>query len=179
MSFFGIARFPWLFWLRTIFLGVFFGLLLIQGDHWLESPSPHSKEEVINAPASLTFREFIPHSSQIHTNASYLFQEALLKNPPVEEVPIPLQPIRPLKPTAPKLPFYEKYVPVPKKVSPNSVRLAKVQAPLPISAKKVNGQWVCANKKDKGRKSDQNKRAHIDRQCCLDPDEVPNPHCTY
>lgn len=179
MPFFAVSFSDWFFWFRTIALGVFFGVLLIQGDHWLQSRESSHEEPAANAPASVAIREFLPYTSKTETNASYLFQEALLKNPPVEEVslspPVPTLP----KPLPPKLPFYEKYVPVPKGTSPNSVRLAKAQSPPPVSAKKVNGKWVCANKKDKPGKSDKNRRAHIDRQCCLDPDEVPNPHCTY
>jgi hypothetical protein len=48
-----------------------------------------------------------------------------------------------------------------------------------VSAKKVDGVYVCAEKNDKPRKSPKNKKGHIDRQCCLDPDEIPNPWCAY
>lgn len=177
MPFLNLSFSHWLFWFRTVALGILFGVILIQGDHWLHSRASSQESEVVNAPVSLTIGEFLPHASPAKTSASYLFQEALLKNPRIETSLIPVPPIP--KPLPPKLPFYEKYVPVPKGTSPNSVRLAKAQSPPPVSAKKVNGQWVCANKKDKPGKSDKNRRAHIDRQCCLDPDEVPNPHCTY
>lgn len=103
-----------------------------------------------------------------------------------------ITPPAPVPPTQPKLdssktltrqtspgPYYRKYVPIPKGQSPNGIRLARSQAPLPVSAKKVDGRYVCAKKHDRGQKSDKNKRGHIDRECCLDPDEVPNPHCTY
>lgn len=63
--------------------------------------------------------------------------------------------------------------------NPNSIRIPLSQAPPLTSAKKVNGKWVCAHRKDKPRKSKQDKEVHIDRQCCLDPDEVPNPRCSY
>jgi hypothetical protein len=44
----------------------------------------------------------------------------------------------------------------------------------------VNGKLVCAKKNDKPRKSlNGNKRGHLDMECCLDPDETPNPWCTY
>lgn len=65
--------------------------------------------------------------------------------------------------------------------SPNSVKIPFAQAP-PISAKtrEVNGRRVCEHKKDKGNKSKQDgKDVHIDRECCLDPDEIPNPRCYY
>lgn len=179
MSFFTLFFSDRSFWFRTIALGVLLGVSLVQGDNWLHSRSSSYEKEVTNAPASLALDEFLPHASQAKTNASYLFQEVLLKNPPEEVAPLVPPTPHQAKSIPPKLPFYEKYVPVPKKVSPNSIRLARSQAPLPVSAKKVNGQWVCANKNDKPGKSDKNKRAHIDRQCCLDPDEVPNPHCTY
>ncbi|MBU2025981.1 hypothetical protein KJ912_04595, partial [Patescibacteria group bacterium] len=52
-------------------------------------------------------------------------------------------------------------------------------APMPVSAKKSNGKLICAKKNDKPRKSKQNKGKHMDMECCLDPDEYPNPHCTY
>jgi hypothetical protein len=49
----------------------------------------------------------------------------------------------------------------------------------PVSAKIVNGKLVCAKKNDKPHKSDKNKPRHLDLECCLDPDETPNPWCTY
>lgn len=55
----------------------------------------------------------------------------------------------------------------------------KITAPRPVSAKIVNGKLVCAKKNDKPRKSKQNKGKHLDMECCLDPDEYPNPWCTY
>ena len=61
----------------------------------------------------------------------------------------------------------------------NGIRVALAQAPLPVSAVRVNGRYVCAKKNDKPGRSNKNKRGHIDRQCCLDPDEKPNPHCDY
>lgn len=65
--------------------------------------------------------------------------------------------------------------------NPNSVKIPFEQAP-PISAatREVDGRRVCEHKKDKGNKSKQSgKDVHIDRECCLDPDEVPNPRCYY
>jgi|GEM_PF-617302 len=55
----------------------------------------------------------------------------------------------------------------------------KITAPRPVSAKKVNGRLVCAKKNDHPRKSKQHKGKHLDMECCLDPDEYPNPWCTY
>jgi len=55
----------------------------------------------------------------------------------------------------------------------------KITAPMPVSYKKVNGLRVCAKKNDKPGKSKQGKGKHMDMECCLDPDEYPNPHCYY
>ncbi|HBU25537.1 MAG TPA: hypothetical protein DEB07_04890 [Candidatus Moranbacteria bacterium] len=55
----------------------------------------------------------------------------------------------------------------------------KITAPKPVSFKVVGGKLVCAKKNDKPRKSRQNKGKHLDMECCLDPDEYPNPWCTY
>ncbi|OGI26705.1 MAG: hypothetical protein A2359_03445 [Candidatus Moranbacteria bacterium RIFOXYB1_FULL_43_19] len=55
----------------------------------------------------------------------------------------------------------------------------KITAPKPVSYKVVGGRLVCAKKNDKPRKSRQNKGKHLDMECCLDPDEYPNPWCTY
>ncbi|MBD3238112.1 MAG: hypothetical protein GF332_00535 [Candidatus Moranbacteria bacterium] len=55
----------------------------------------------------------------------------------------------------------------------------KPKAPKPHGAKKVNGKYVCAKKNDKPSKSKKNPDGHMDMQCCLDPDEIPNPWCTY
>lgn len=65
--------------------------------------------------------------------------------------------------------------------NPNSVKIPFAQAP-GISAKtrEENGRRVCEHKNDKGNKSKQSgKDVHIDRECCLDPDEIPNPRCYY
>jgi len=55
----------------------------------------------------------------------------------------------------------------------------RITAPRPVSYKTVGGRLVCAKKNDKPSKSDKNKGKHLDMECCLDPDEYPNPHCTY
>ncbi|MCA9364392.1 MAG: hypothetical protein KC736_00670 [Candidatus Moranbacteria bacterium] len=49
----------------------------------------------------------------------------------------------------------------------------------PVSAKVENGHLVCAKKKDKPSFSKKTKHKHLDLECCLDPDEWPNPYCTY
>jgi len=63
--------------------------------------------------------------------------------------------------------------PKPKPIPP------KITAPKPASYKIVNGRLVFAKNKDKPSKSDKNKKKHLDMECCLDPDEYPNPHCYY
>lgn len=64
--------------------------------------------------------------------------------------------------------------------NPNSIRISMAEAPEFASpVKLVNGKGTCIKKKDKGQKSTQNSKGHIDRECCLDPDEIPNPRCLY
>ena len=55
----------------------------------------------------------------------------------------------------------------------------KVKAPMPVSYKVVNGRRVCAKKNDHPSKSNKDKGKHLDMECCLDPDEYPNPNCYY
>lgn len=52
-------------------------------------------------------------------------------------------------------------------------------APKPVSYRKVDGKKVCAKKHDNPSKSKKNKGKHLDMECCLDPDEYPNPWCHY
>lgn len=64
--------------------------------------------------------------------------------------------------------------PKPKAVVP------KITAPKPASYKVDQfGRLVCEKKNDKPSKSDKGKGKHLDMECCLDPDEYPNPHCYY
>jgi len=56
----------------------------------------------------------------------------------------------------------------------------KITAPRPVSFEKdALGRLVCDKKNDKPSKSDKTKKKHLDMECCLDPDEYPNPHCYY
>ena len=56
----------------------------------------------------------------------------------------------------------------------------RITAPKPIATTKmVNGMRACAKKNDKPSKSDKSKGKHLDMECCLDPDEYPNPWCYY
>jgi hypothetical protein len=42
-----------------------------------------------------------------------------------------------------------------------------------------NGRRVCNHKNDHPSKSNKGKGKHLDMECCLDPDEYPNPNCYY
>jgi len=55
------------------------------------------------------------------------------------------------------------------------------RARVPVGAKIVNGKYVCKKKHDYVGKSKKNNKGylHLDLECCLDPDEYPNPWCTY
>ncbi|MDQ1284373.1 MAG: hypothetical protein QG620_721 [Patescibacteria group bacterium] len=56
---------------------------------------------------------------------------------------------------------------------------ARITAPRPASYKMSNGRMVCEKKNDHPGKSKKGKGRHLDMECCLDPDEYPNPHCYY
>ena len=59
-------------------------------------------------------------------------------------------------------------------------KVQKVSAPKPyISETDSLGRKVCNKSNDKPSKSNQNKGRHLDMECCLDPDENPNPNCYY
>jgi hypothetical protein len=57
----------------------------------------------------------------------------------------------------------------------------KITAPHPAASTKKDalGRRVCDKKNDRPSNSNQKKRKHLDMECCLDPDEYPNPHCYY
>lgn len=88
----------------------------------------------------------------------------------------------PEKETARTFPEYKeavnsfKFIPI---VRPQPKPKPKITAKRPVSAKVVGGKLVCAKKNDKPRKSKKNKPGHLDLECCLDPDERPNPWCSY
>lgn len=65
------------------------------------------------------------------------------------------------------------------KIIPKKSLTPKVTAPLPYSFKNENGRRVCAKNNDHPSKSDKHKGKHMDMECCLDPDEYPNPNCHY
>jgi hypothetical protein len=68
-----------------------------------------------------------------------------------------------------------------RKIVPKKAAVKKViTAPKPVVYKKDSlGRRVCNKKNDKPGKSKQGKKKHLDMECCLDPDEYPNPHCYY
>lgn len=57
--------------------------------------------------------------------------------------------------------------------------IAKTSARMPASFAVVGGRRVCEKKNDKPAKSKKGKGKHMDMECCLDPDEYPNPNCYY
>lgn len=62
-------------------------------------------------------------------------------------------------------------------------RVAVIIGPKPTAKTKIGpgGKRVCAKKNDHPTKSKENNKGkkHMDMECCLDPDEYPNPHCYY
>lgn len=57
---------------------------------------------------------------------------------------------------------------------------ARIDAPSPyVYRRDGSGRRVCDKKNDKPSKSKKYDRVHMDMECCLDPDEIPNPHCYY
>lgn len=61
------------------------------------------------------------------------------------------------------------------------IRKPKITAPKPAAITKTDGsgRQTCAKKHDKPSKSKNHKGINIDMECCLDPDEYPNPWCYY
>jgi hypothetical protein len=56
----------------------------------------------------------------------------------------------------------------------------KIDAPMPVYYSKDSaGRLVCSKENDYPAKSNKGKGKHLDMECCLDPDEYPNPHCYY
>ncbi len=68
---------------------------------------------------------------------------------------------------------------VEKQVSPKRAPLNK--ADYPNTFRLENGRLVCEKKNDKPSFSKENNKGkkHMDMECCLDPDEIANPWCTY
>lgn len=63
---------------------------------------------------------------------------------------------------------------------PKVIPKKTIDAPMPAWFKKDSlDRLVCAKDNDRPAKSDKGKKKHLDMECCLDPDEYPNPHCHY
>jgi hypothetical protein len=61
-------------------------------------------------------------------------------------------------------------------------KISRKLSEYPIGAKVENGKYICKkHHKEYVGKSKKNNKGyyHLDRECCLDPDEYPNPWCTY
>jgi hypothetical protein len=69
--------------------------------------------------------------------------------------------------------------PIIKKTMPSTKRILVRRGPMPNDYKLSGGKMVCSKKNDKPSKSKKNKKGHMDMECCLDPDEIPNPNCYY
>jgi hypothetical protein len=73
-----------------------------------------------------------------------------------------------------------KFIPIERPNVAKSPFKPRISAPRPVSAKAVGGKLVCAKKNDHpGKSQNGNKPGHMDMECCLDPDERPNPWCSY
>ena len=66
-----------------------------------------------------------------------------------------------------------------KKEALKNKKAVRIRAPAPYVFAVKNGRMVCNRKNDHPSKSKENKKGHMDMECCLDPDEIPNPHCYY
>lgn len=62
---------------------------------------------------------------------------------------------------------------------PKTAIKSKPRHPMPYIFKIVNGRRVCSNNNDKPSYSKKNDKIHLDMECCLDPDEIPNSNCYY
>lgn len=57
----------------------------------------------------------------------------------------------------------------------------RISGRMPADYKIIGGRLVCSKSNDKPGKSKKNNKGkiHMDMECCLDPDEIPNPNCYY
>jgi hypothetical protein len=114
------------------------------------------------------------------------------QEPPTEQAPIqavseptiqPEQPsTEPMLSNQPAVEPAPKTTPAPviKKIIKPTPIVKNINAPKPnISKSDSAGRRVCAKKNDQPAKSSVHKKTHMDMECCLDPDEIPNPHCYY
>lgn len=68
-----------------------------------------------------------------------------------------------------------------KKTPPKKIiiKTLGVSGPILSETRIVNGKNVCKDINDKPKKSKKTKKIHVDAECCLDPDEIPNSNCYY
>lgn len=67
-------------------------------------------------------------------------------------------------------------------VRPRPVAVApRITAPKPAAETRKDslGRMICKSGSDRPQKSNKGKGKHLDMECCLDPDEYPNPWCYY
>lgn len=66
-----------------------------------------------------------------------------------------------------------------KTMGARTVAVRRISAPLPTGkTKRTGGKRVCA-KSNGGHPEKSGKGKHMDEDCCMDPDETPNPWCAY
>ncbi|EKD58345.1 MAG: hypothetical protein ACD_56C00146G0004 [uncultured bacterium] len=66
-----------------------------------------------------------------------------------------------------------------KKPAPKKPATIGLPGPILSDVRIVNGRNVCEHENDKPKKSKKTSKVHIDGECCLDPDEIPNSNCYY
>ncbi|OGI29636.1 MAG: hypothetical protein A2288_02415 [Candidatus Moranbacteria bacterium RIFOXYA12_FULL_44_15] len=102
---------------------------------------------------------------------------------PVPDEAVPSPPKEPveLKAVAPDETVPKSKTTAVSKPKNNNIAPSSIGKPARILAetKTVNGKKVCAKSNDKPKKSSKNPNGHIDTECCLDPDEIPNSNCHY
>ena len=62
---------------------------------------------------------------------------------------------------------------------PSSASVKKAVPPKTEPRRVLKSMGRCRHKNDKPRKSKTKKHRHMDEDCCMDPDEWPNPRCQY
>ncbi|HCO99810.1 MAG TPA: hypothetical protein DIT56_04360 [Candidatus Moranbacteria bacterium] len=155
-------------------------------------------------PVSIPFLEFINEST---INGFFLTGINMQKEIPVENTPVAtiddekksqpepeqenqsqetqiITPVPPPTIASPEKTIPKKDIPKPKenintkKITPAPPSIKKAPEPY-IFKRNADGKKVCNHKNDKPQKSDKGKKKHMDMECCLDPDETPNPNCYY
>ncbi len=71
-------------------------------------------------------------------------------------------------------------VPAARRILPETIKMYGLTFHRPTEHRMdTYGRMVCAHDDDAPKKSTRDKPVHKDMQCCLDPDEIPNPFCYY